>query len=278
MPEIIELLSYCERAYDHAGIIAGPDGIDGASASTLPSGETLIVFRGTLANHDGQSVIDWIQDLHADLVAADGFAGRVHAGFLAALNALLGDIMDALEGNPAPAPPVKTLATRLWERLFDRPANFFETSPLPWNKKLIITGHSKGGALAQMAGVRLQHLRPKVICFAAPLWTDADGARNYPSGVDVTLYQSAGDLVPHVPPFGYAQMSEAEVISQQFPGYPPQLQARALQMQAHGTMADLLDPVKRKETWAKVTAAHGIATGYRPWLSQLPSEPAAQAA
>src|SRR5579871_2992547 len=93
-----QLLSLCELTYSHAQLTGGALGRDGASTFTLPDGEIVLVFRGTLVEHDLRSAVDWLQDFHADLVSADGSPGKVHRGFLESLNALWPEVFESIEG------------------------------------------------------------------------------------------------------------------------------------------------------------------------------------
>ena len=85
-----------------------------------------------------QVLLDWLGDLDAFLVAGADLPGLVHQGFLGALDALWPDVANAI-------PPGKTL---------------------------YFTGHSKGGAIANLAAARYQRqhqpaLAPVVTTFAA---------------------------------------------------------------------------------------------------------------
>src|SRR5205085_8019711 len=81
----------------------------------------VICYRGTLGFDDetrpeSQRILDWVQDFHAELVAWRGLSGLCHGGFTRAV--------DSLEEGLKP---------------------FLST------KNRIFTGHSKGGAMAQLA-------------------------------------------------------------------------------------------------------------------------------
>ncbi len=231
----LDLLGHCEAAYASCAIVAGPDGRDGANVTRLPSGDVVLTFRGTLTQREPATILDWINDMHADLVVADGLPGRVHAGFLASLNDLWPGVFAALESPSLPD-------------------TGGQKSPLPWKKSLIVTGHSKGGALAILAAARLLALQPFVMTFAAPMTGDLDFAAHYPDAIDVLRYEAAGDIVPHLPPFGYRAVGN--VVREK--DLPPSLRRLAA------------DRLVAAWDWRKIAAAHHIAH-YRALLEQQPS-------
>lgn len=276
----LQLLDLCQRAYDHADIEAGPHGRDGASVTKLPGGEIVVAFRGTLTNHDFASFTDWLNDFRAELVTDGAFTGRVHAGFRDVFRNLWPRVNAAIDGTPLPQP--EAWYKRLWDRfagpsLWDQLADSFAV-PLR-DKRLIFTGHSLGGILAQYAGWITAHFKPRVVCFASPLGGDSTWAMDYPYEVDLTLYQASDDIVPYLPPYAYRQAITADVVSQGFSSAPDWMRPRLLQARAHQLMADLLDPFKRAQAWTKVKQAHHL-DNYRAWLASLPdnSPPAARAA
>src|SRR5262249_52990758 len=70
--------------------------------------------------------------------------------------------------------------------------------------RLLITGHSKGGALAPLAALRLWAMNQtpsRVITFAGPRVGDRAFADIYNNAQIVhTRYEFQDDIVPHVPP------------------------------------------------------------------------------
>jgi hypothetical protein len=68
--------------------------------------------------------------------------------------------------------------------------------------QLWITGHSKGGAIAALAAVRLQAegVTPRIVTFGAPKVGDEDFAAAYDARFTHTRYEYADDIVPHLPP------------------------------------------------------------------------------
>jgi Lipase (class 3) len=163
------------------GFTAGPDAIDAAYVGETPT-EIIIAFRGTLppANPDhGQMVLDWLSDCDALLIQADGFPGRVHQGFLEALDGLwplmVPNIVSRLAANPA--------------------------------KQVYITGHSKGGAIANLAACRLNNLVPPpaapiiVTTFAAARPGDVGFQAGYDQAIASSIrYECQDDIVPHLVP------------------------------------------------------------------------------
>lgn len=235
--QVLDLLKQCLLAYDSSTIVGGPDGRDGALVTILPSGDVVLAFRGTLVGDGLRSFLDWLNDLAATLVQADGFPGRVHEGFLRSLNDLWDGIISALV------------------------INGYKEGASPWDKKLWITGHSKGGALALLAGCRFAALKPAVITFASPMTGDLGFQVEYPQGVTVTRYEGKDDLVPWLPPFGYR--SVGGLISQTSDDW------KARHSHAHRLIADLLDPFTQLSTWDRVHKAHSLETGYVPWIDNV---------
>jgi hypothetical protein len=152
----------------------------------------ILAFRGTLpvrlvAELDrlDQIVGDWFNNARAHLVpgAGSGLPGYVHEGYARSLNALwsgaggLGELL----------PRIRLAVAQ--------------------GHRLLLTGHSKGGALAQMAALRLaaaEHgLRPAgVHTFAAP----RAGNHSFANAFEDVFAGSAwrfefqDDVVPHLPP------------------------------------------------------------------------------
>jgi hypothetical protein len=157
---------------------AGTDAIDGCLVGLMADG-LVLAFRGTMPlNFDSPpSVADWVNDFHAVPITVAGFPGAVHAGFSGALTALWPDITAEMQRLSAGAPP-------------DRP--------------LLITGHSKGGAMAPLAAWAFKSTAGtpplKVVTFAAAKPGDADFRTAYQAaGIDHTRYEYNIDIVPHLP-------------------------------------------------------------------------------
>src|SRR5262249_29417575 len=109
-------------------------------------------------------------------MSADGFPGSVHSGFFSALTALLPRVVQAV--------------------------NQQRVGPAA-DKPLLITGHSKGGAVAALMAWQMQalaHLPVKVVTFAAAKPGEAVFAAAYNSQIDHTRYEYGNDIVPHLPP------------------------------------------------------------------------------
>jgi len=123
-----------------------------------------------------QAIRDWINDLDADLVRGDGLPGLVHAGFWGALDSLW--------------PPV----------LLEVQRRLTKSDP---NTKLYATGHSKGGAVADLAGMRFvieRGVSATVHTYAAPHPGDETFATAFGQHLEGTRYEYADDIVPLLPP------------------------------------------------------------------------------
>jgi hypothetical protein len=156
---------------------AGPLAIDGCLVGETQDG-LVLAFRGTmpLDFNDAPSVRDWINDFHAEPIAVTGFPGAVHSGFSGALTALWPSITDELKRQNGGSPP---------------------------SRPILVTGHSKGGAMAALAAWSLQGIAGtpvKVVTFAAAKPADADFRAAYEAaGIDDTRYEYNIDMVPHLP-------------------------------------------------------------------------------
>lgn len=200
--DLTTLLDCCAAVYQGATIVAGPEGRDGAAVYAF--GKTAVLaFRGTLTSGRG-TALDWINDCDAEPVRDPGFPGRVHEGFLRSLN----DLWDGVDRA------IKDTA-------------FVD---------LVITGHSKGGALAVLAGQRLAYLSPRVFTFAAPMCGDAAFAAKL--AFHGVRFENPKDIVPRLPPVGYRPAGELI-------GPPPEWTA------PKGFVLN-----------------HELATGYRPWITE----------
>jgi Lipase (class 3) len=163
--------------------VAGPDDIDACLVATTPDG-VVLAFRGTLTFdiHDLQSLRDWVNNFVAKPVKPDWLPDdspvRVHEGFLTALENLrqIGALDEVANQLQAAGPAAK----------------------------LVITGHSKGGAVAMLAALRFRStngLTSQLVTFAAPRAGDPAFADIYNNGgIQHTRYEFHNDLVPHMPP------------------------------------------------------------------------------
>jgi len=180
----------------------GARSIDFALAGRFAEG-VVIAFRGTLPpldlTPDGRRIVgpsfeqwpavirDWLNNLNtlprpdAPTDVRPQLPGRIHPGFAGSLTGLWAGVAAAVErlrgGDPA----------------------------IP----LYFTGHSKGGALANLAALCARRTWPearvKAATFGAPRAGDSDFAQAYQAaGIDCQRYEVRGDLVPDVPPGGVA--------------------------------------------------------------------------
>lgn len=174
--------------YSGAGFVQAPktfvaDVINACLVGTNADG-VVLAFRGTLAFdfHDLPSLRDWLNNFTAELVRPDWLPddspARVHQGFLSALESL------------------RTLGA-----LDEVNRQFQAAGP---GAQLLITGHSKGGALAPLAALRFwtkNQTPSRVFTFAAPRVGDRAFADVYNNARIVhTRYEFQDDLVPHLPP------------------------------------------------------------------------------
>lgn len=215
----LDLLDACQQCYGYAGITAGPDGRDGASLFRKGSNSG-VAFRGTL-NVGAAAFIDWLNDLRAEHVARQPFPGMIHAGFYCAFS----DLQPKL------------------------PSFAFSGDEI-----VLVTGHSKGAALAELLAYFLAShgVRVKVVTFGGPKVGNHSFALGFwrlmeKGLIDARRYENPHDVVPRLPLLGYESCGV------------------------------LVEP---PETWYAprgVLENHHLQSGYRPWVEALtrPSAPAA---
>ena len=166
---------------DPDAIPGGAGGIDAAVVGRNVDG-VIVAFRGTLPlRFDGgledflQSLLDWLNDTRAGL--APGYGGLVHQGF-----------GESLEG--------------LWPTLAQK-----IRARVGAGSRIYVTGHSKGGALAALAAVRLAdelRLPPTAVyAYAAPRAGNGAFADHYRRTISESWrFENRDDIVPHLPPGG----------------------------------------------------------------------------
>jgi phospholipase C len=156
--------------------VHGLDNINSCLVGTSQDG-VVVAFRGTLplAGHL-QPVFDWINNIDDILVESAGLPGKVHAGFALALGTLWDEILPVIRQQLVDAGPAA---------------------------KLFVTGHSKGGAIAYLAALRLSAAAgavPTVCTFAAAKPGDRTFAAAFNNQLQATRYEFQDDIVPHLPP------------------------------------------------------------------------------
>lgn len=165
-------------ADDPVGFVGGGDAINACLVGGTVDG-VVLAFRGTSAldspDHQ-QTVRDWINDMDAELVRGGGLPGLVHAGFWGSLDSLWGKLGPEVQRRLAQGGP---------------------------SRQLYVTGHSKGGAMANLAAMRFlieRGLNAQVFTYAAPHVGDEDFATAYNEHIQGIRYEYANDIVPQLPP------------------------------------------------------------------------------
>ena len=152
----------------------------------LSGNEVIIAFRGTLPYTGGSqdaaaqqlTLQDWLNNANF-APQTDPELGQVHKGF-----------RDAFYN--------------LWPGILKQIKAWQASGKLGSQAKVYVTGHSKGGALAQLAALKLkvENVLPvtEVDTFAAPRVGSTDFASRYAAqGINGVRYENQDDVVPHVP-------------------------------------------------------------------------------
>jgi len=176
------------------GAITGRE-IDQAIVGRTSEG-VVVAFRGSLppffgGAHDGWDVVlDWLNDSFSMCLEDSHYGGGVHFGFAESMRRLWGDAGSA-------GPGVRTaIQAMLDQSLLDRKAR----------RHLFLTGHSKGGALANLAAMRVAQAKEwadvpvSVATIAAARVGNAEFAASYArTRIACLRYEMPGDVVPHLP-------------------------------------------------------------------------------
>lgn len=172
--------------YSDVGFIALPQSfvvtqINAAIVGTTAT-EVIVAFRGTLPieidDWDAfvRSILDWVNDGDAKLTDVEYSVGMVHQGFDKSLELLWGDVLPAVEAQHS-------------------------SSKLP----VVITGHSKGGAMASLAALRLQHEAAITTAAVYTFGSARAGNTQFTKDYDGKIisdwrFENSNDIVPHLPP------------------------------------------------------------------------------
>jgi hypothetical protein len=155
--------------------VSGDDGISAVLVGETAA-EIIVAYRGTepfdSLDHE-RMVQDWLTDLDDPVIESPDVPGSVHQGFSHACDELWAWVLAQVKGLPTKTKP------------------------------LYITGHSKGGALANIAAPKLvvAGFVPFVCTFEGARAGDQAFADGYAKAVaHSTRYEYQDDIVPHLPP------------------------------------------------------------------------------
>jgi hypothetical protein len=138
----------------------------------------IVAFRGTLppSLKGSESLLNWLEDFFDVPKSASNVPGQVHSGFYDATMSIIVGVAAAVQNlNPGPA------------------------------KKILVTGHSLGGALASIGAYILSqtyHLPiQQVVTFASPKPGDVGFQSGYQAVINNQVrYENYQDVVPLLPP------------------------------------------------------------------------------
>jgi hypothetical protein len=231
--------------------VAGDDGISAVLVGETAA-EIIVAYRGTepfdSLDHE-RMVTDWLTDLDDPVVASPDVPGSVHQGFSHACDELWGWLLAQVQGLP----------TKL--------------------KPLYVTGHSKGGALANIAAPKLvaAGFTPFVCTFEGARAGDQAFADGYATLVQhSTRYEYQDDIVPHLPPdLGFVTAFRnvpaiATILSTLVPTYVPVGDLRFVNWQGQivpdspaleSLRSSHLISLMTMGGWDKIIADHSIGPG-----------------
>ena len=159
-------------------ISGGDEEIDACLVGENADG-VIVTFRGTLPPswQSQASVLDWLQDLLAEPESRPNLPGKIHTGFFDATSAIIAAIAGEV-GRLNPA----------------------------GGKRVYVTGHSLGGAMASI-GAYIMQAAPydisieQVVTFASPKPGDGEFQTAYQKIFPTQIrYENYDDLVPLLPP------------------------------------------------------------------------------
>lgn len=160
----------------------------------------VVAIRGSLTPFSGAGqdrlavLLDWLNDSLSICVEVPDYGGGVHLGFADAMSRLWSDGGEGGDANPG--------IRRAVQAMFDR-----SRADRATRRHLFVTGHSKGGALANLAAYRAARhstwcdVPISVATIAAPRVGNSAFARAYAAERIACLrYEISSDIVPHLPP------------------------------------------------------------------------------
>jgi len=154
-------------------VVRGTSQTDACLIGDIDDG-VVVAFRGTLPFdiHQVPTLFDWLQNFDAQPIAAsEFFPGCVHSGFFSAFTNLRQSLVNELNSR---------------------------SGKISAAKPLLITGHSKGGALAALLGWHATDslgIPVKVVTFAAARSGDAAFATAYDAKrIDHVRYEYGNDI------------------------------------------------------------------------------------
>lgn len=158
-------------------ICGGIESINACLAGENADG-IIVAFRGTLppSLKDPESLLNWLEDFFSVPRSAPNVPGEVHSGFYDATMSIIAGVAATVQNlNPGPS------------------------------KKILVTGHSLGGALASIGAYILSqtyHLPiAQVVTFASPKPGDAWFQTGYQAVIkNQVRYENYDDVVPLLPP------------------------------------------------------------------------------
>lgn len=206
------------------------DGIDAFLCGETSAHETILAFRGTLppeltsGDEFFRIAADWLNDAEIQLVEGTRLPGRIHHGFLDSLDNLW--------------PGVENVIPELSARLA-------AGSPF------YVTGHSKGGALAALAGCRLAQFNcvpTAVFTYAAPRAGDRDFADGFNKAChSAWRFEYKDDIVPHLPAATRMWSDIAQVIEKRFSSEVSVLQSGSKSAPAFAQLVSHFDQLATRD-------------------------------
>ena len=162
--------------------VGGKDQIDAALVCRSTDG-VVLAFRGTLPGPTPESprriLEDWLQNLDTCMVPFDGVGGAVHEGFLRGLESI-------------------------WREVYFLVTAGLRSMQTP---RLLVTGHSKGGAMAHLAAARFSKSGViasrdiSVHAFGTPRLGDTEFVSAYRALVPVAYrFECQDEIAPYLPP------------------------------------------------------------------------------
>jgi hypothetical protein len=164
--------------FEGAGYLSGSTTIQlTRGVNSVFIGETVdgivLAFRGTRT----KSPLDWLQNAALFLQRVNGVPGRIHTGFYRAVKSL-------------------------WEPMKSTLLEMMETSNCT---KVLLTGHSKGGAMASITAILMNRdtdlpNATEVVTFASAKPGDSGFVKAFNREINQTSYEYYLDIVPFLPP------------------------------------------------------------------------------